>query len=142
MCINSRELLIVQSQVFIKGKFMKMLSTLIILGLIPFFSGCVYVNTEMPGKVQSVTQFELKSGDYQVIQRVNASGETTLWFGMVLLGGKGYQALLEEAEAVGGDTIMDYSFDMEQTSVLLFIYSRVKWKATGMAVKLSDSLRK
>ena len=121
---------------------MKMLSTLIILGLIPFFSGCVYVNTEMPGKVQSVTQFELKSGDYQVIQRVNASGETTLWFGMVLLGGKGYQALLEKAKAVGGDTIMDYSFDMEQTSVLLFIYSRVKWKATGMAVKLSDSLRK
>ena len=50
--------------------------------------------------------------------------------------------LWEEAEAVGGDTIMDYSFDMEQTSVLLFIYSRVKWKATGMAVKLSDSLRK
>ena len=120
---------------------MKILPTLIILGLIPFFSGCVYVNTEMPGKVQSVTQFELKSGDYQVIQRVNASGETTLWFGMVLLGGKGYQALLEEAEAVGGDTIMDYSFDMEQTSVLLFIYSRVSWKATGMAVKLSDSLR-
>ena len=121
---------------------MKMFSTLIILGLILFSSGCAYVNTVMPGKVQSVTQFELKSGDYQVIQRVNASGETTLWFGMVLLGGKGYQALLEEAEAVGGDTIMDYSFDMEQTSVLLFIYSRVKWKATGMAVKFSDSLRK
>ena len=108
----------------------------------PLFLGMCLVNTEMPGKVQSVTQFELKSGDYQVIQRVNASGETTLWFGMVLLGGKGYQALLKEAEAVGGDTIMDYSFDMEQTSVLLFIYSRVKWKATGMAVKLSDSLRK
>ena len=68
---------------------MKFLPSLIILGLIPFFSGCVYVNTEMPGKVQSVTQFELKSGDYQVIQRVNASGETTLRFGMVLLGGKG-----------------------------------------------------
>ena len=121
---------------------MKWIPKLIILGLLPFFSGCVYVNTEMPGKVQSVTQFELKSGDYQVIQRVNASGETTLWFGMVLLGGKGYQALLEEADAVGGDTIMDYSFDMEQTSVLSFIYLRVKWKATGMAVKLSDSLRK
>ena len=101
---------------------MKMLFTLIILGLIPYISGCVYVNTEMPGKVQSVTQFELKSGDYQVIQRVNASGEKTLWFGMVLLGGKGYQALLKEAEAVGGDTLMDYSFDMEQTSVLLYLF--------------------
>ncbi|MBI14569.1 MAG: hypothetical protein CL934_16475 [Deltaproteobacteria bacterium] len=123
------------------GMLMKFLPSLIILGLIPFFSGCVYVNTEIPGKVQSVTQFELKSGDYQVIQRVNASGETTLWFGMVLLGGKGYQALLEEAKAVGGDTIMDYSFDLEQTSVLMFIYSRTKWKATGLAVKLSDSVR-
>ena len=61
---------------------------------------------------------------------------------MVLLGRKGYQVLLKEAEAVVGDTIMDYSFDMEQTSVLLFIYSRVKWKATGIAVKLSDSLIK
>ena len=123
------------------GMLMKFLPSLIILGLIPFFSGCVYVNTEIPGKVQSVTQFELKSGDYQVIQRVNASGETTLWLGMVLLGGKGYQALLEEAKAVGGDTIMDYSFDLEQTSVLMFIYSRTKWKATGLAVKLSDSVR-
>ena len=123
------------------GMLMKFLPSLIILGLIPFFSGCVYVNTEIPGKVQSVTQFELKSGDYQVIQRVNASGETTLWFGMVLLGGKGYQALLEEAKAVGGDTIMDYSFDLEQTSVLMFIYSRTKWKATGLAGKLSDSVR-
>ncbi len=107
---------------------MKMLSTLNMLGLIPFFSGCVYVNTEMPGKVQSVTQFELKSGCYQVIQRVNASGETTLWFGMVLLGGKGYQALLEEAEAVGGDTIMDYSFGMEQTSVLLLFIRELSGK--------------
>ena len=59
------------------------------------------VDTEMPGKVQSVTQFELKSGDYQVIQRVNASGETTLWFSMVIRGGKGYQALLEEIVSVG-----------------------------------------
>ena len=142
MCINSRELLIVQSQDFYQRKIYENVLHVNHSRSDHFFSGCVYVNTEMPGKVQSVTQFELKSGDYQVIQRVNASGETTLWFGMVLLGGKGYQALLKEAEAVGGDTIMDYSFDMEQTSVLLFIYSRVKWKATGMAVKLSDSLRK
>ena len=52
---------------------------------------------------------------------------------MVLLGGKDYQALLKETEQVGGDTIMDYSFDMEQTSVIcLFIRElsgkRLEWQ--------------
>ena len=118
-----------------------MLHLSFILSLVIFFSGCLYVNTENPGRVQTGTQFELNSGDYRVIQRVNSTGEITLWFGLVALGGKGYQALLEEAKAVGGDTIMDYSFDMEQTSVLFFIYLKVTWKATGLAVKLSDSVR-
>ena len=106
-----------------------------------FMSGCVYVNTVNPGRVQTGTQFELKSGDYKVIQRVNASGETTLWFGLVAVGGKGYHAHLKEAKRVGGDTIMDYSFDIRQTSVFFLIYSRMEWEATGLAVKLSDSVR-
>ena len=58
-----------------------------------FMSGCVYVNTVNPGRVQTGTQFELKSGDYKVIQRVNALGEAAFWFGLVTVGGKGYQAL-------------------------------------------------
>ena len=76
-----------------------------------------------------------------MIKRVNATGETTLWFGAFLTGGVGFQALLEEAQKAGGDTVMDYSFDMENTSILFFIYAKVRWKATGIAVKLSDSLK-
>lgn len=120
-----------------KDRFLR----LIFLLSLVFFSGCIYVDSESPGAVKTRTEFKLESGDFKVIQRVNATGETTLWFGAVLIGGVGYQALLEEAQKVGGDTVMDYSFDMEKTSILFFIYSKVRWKATGIAVKLSDSLK-
>ena len=59
-----------------------------------FFSGCIYVDTENPGAVKTRTEFNLESGDFKIIKRVNAAGERTLWFGTVLVGGVGYQELL------------------------------------------------
>ena len=109
------------------------------LPLLP--SGCVYMDTTQVGEVETNTQFQLRSDDFKVIERVSVTGETTLWFGLVALGGRGYQALLEKANEVGGDTIMDYSFDYKIKSVLFFIYYNVEWEATGLAVKLSDSIR-
>lgn len=110
-----------------------------LLGLL--LSGCVYMHTEMPGALQSLTAYELRSHDFKVIAPVRATGETTLWFGAVMTGGKGYQALMEETRKLGADAIMNYSFDVEQESVLLFIYAKVRWKAEALAVKLSDTLR-
>lgn len=104
-------------------------------------SGCVYMHTEAPGALQSMTSYELRTSDFKVIAPVRATGETTLWFGAVMTGGKGYQALMDEARRVGGDAIMNYSFDFEQESVLLIVYAKVRWKAEAIAVKLSDSLR-
>lgn len=104
-------------------------------------SGCIYMHTEMPGALQSLTSYELRSSDFKVIAPVQATGETTLWFGAVMTGGKGYQALMGEARKLGGDAIMNYSFDVETESVLLFIYSKVRWKAEALAVKLSNELR-
>jgi len=110
------------------------------IGILFAISGCAYMKTESLGSVQSGTIYQLNSGDFKVIDRVSVAGETTLWFGMVLTGGKGYQALLDEAKKVGGDAIMDYSFDVEQEAVFLFIYNRVRWKATGLAVKLKNHI--
>ncbi len=111
------------------------------LGLMISLSGCIYTSTEQAGAVRTGTVFQLNSNDFEVIDRVSVIGETTLWFGAVMMGGKGYQALLEEAVKIGGDEIMNYSFDMERTSILGWIYSSVKWKATGFAVKLKSSIR-
>ncbi len=110
-------------------------------GILVPLSGCLYMNVEQSGKVKTNTVFELNSNDFEVLDRVAVTGETTLWFGAVMTGGKGYQALLEEAKKIGGDEIMNYSFDVQTTSVLFFIYSNVQWKATGFAVKFKNSLR-
>ncbi|MCP4755366.1 MAG: hypothetical protein GY866_31260 [Proteobacteria bacterium] len=112
------------------------------VGIVASFSGCIYHDVTAPGMVQTGTVFNLSSNDFEVIDRVSAMGETTLWFGMVMTGGEGYQALLAEAQKLGGDEIMNYSFDIEQTGVFMFIYSNVKWKATGLAVKFKDHVRR
>ena len=107
-------------------------------GILLSLSGCIYTNVESPGLVKSDTVFQLTQEDFDILDRVSVSGETTLWFGAVIVGGTGYQALLAEAQKIGGDEIMNYSFDMEQRSVFVFIYNRVKWKATGFAVKFKN----
>ncbi len=124
-----------------QGENMKRLMTLLIIGgMLTLFTGCLYMDTTMPGRTNSTTVFQLNSGDFDVLDRVSVEGETTLWFGAVLTGGKGYQDLLAQAMELGGDEIMNYSFDTEQLAVLGFIYSRVRWKATGVAVKFKDQL--
>ncbi len=115
---------------------------LVLAGLLILSSGgCIYTKIEQAGDVQISTQHKLTSSDFKILGRVSATGETKLWFGAVLTGGKGYQALLKKAEEMGGDAIMDYSFDVEYESILMFIYERVKWKATGIAIKYNEDLK-
>lgn len=119
----------------------KIQTLLMLLAISLGLSGCVYVDVKGPGMVQTNTEYKLTSADFKVIDRVTVTGETTLWFGMVMTGGEGYQALLEESKKLGGDSIMDYSFDMEVKSIFMFIYSKATWKATGVAVKYTDQLK-
>ncbi len=121
---------------------MKRIAYLVIIaGLIVSLSGCIYTNVEAPGLVQTETQFQLTTKDFEVLDRVSTTGKIVLWFGAVMTGGKGYQALLEKAQEMGGDEVMNYSFDYTQKSILLFIYSEVHWKATGLAVKLKKEVK-
>jgi hypothetical protein len=120
---------------------MRKLSFLVLAGLLILSSaGCIYTKIEQPGWVQCWTVHKLTSNDFKIIRRVSATGEAKLWFGAVLTGGKGYQALLKQAQEMGGDAIMNYSFDVEYESVLLLIYARARWKATGIAVKYNEEL--
>jgi len=121
---------------------MRKLIFLLLAGLLILSSGgCIYTKIEKPGDVQISTQHKLTSSDFKILGRVSVTGETTLWFGAVLTGGKGYQALLKQAQEMGGDAIMDYSFDVEYESILLLIYARAKWKATGIAIKYNEDLK-
>lgn len=122
---------------------MNKVRSLLLISFLGFgLPGCAYVDTKTPGDVHALTDYQLTSKDFRVLDRVSATGETTTWFGMVMTGGKGYQDLLEQAQKLGGDDIMNYSFDMEQRSVFLFIYSKYQWKATGLAVKYAEHVYK
>lgn len=104
-------------------------------------SGCVYLDVNAPGAVYSATSYQLNSDDFKVLGRVETTGVTTGWFGVYLAGGQGYQDLLKQAQNLGGDAIMNYSFDVHQKSILFFVYQKLQWKATGLAVKLSDDIK-
>jgi len=120
---------------------MRKLFFLVLAGLLILSSaGCIYTKIEQPGWVQCWTEHKLTSNDFKILGRVSATGEAKLWFGAVLTGGEGYQALLKQAQEMGGDAIMNYSFDVEYESVLLLIYARARWKATGIAVKYNEEL--
>ena len=105
------------------------------------FNGCVYTNVTTPGSVYNETQFQLNSDDFTILERVSTQGKVTLWFGLVLTGGKGYQELLSQAQALGGDSIMNYSFDIKDKAIFWFIYRKISWKATGIAIKYSDAIK-
>ena len=120
---------------------MKKLKLLLSLPLLFALSSCLYMDVKSPGQTTNSTEFQLTSADFQVLDRVSATGVSTLWFGAVLTGGEGYQALLAEAQELGGDAIMNYSFDFETKSILSFIYAEYTWRATGLAVKYADRLR-
>ena len=115
---------------------------LVLAGLLSLsLVSCIYTKIEEPGPVQVSTQHMVTSKDFKILGRVSVTGETTLWFGAVLTGGKGYQALLKKAQEMGGDAIMDYSFDVEYKSILWFIYAKGIWKATGIAIKYNEDLK-
>ncbi len=116
-------------------------SAILVLACMMFLSGCAYTQVEGPGLVHSFTSYQLTSADFTVLKRVSVEGEATLWFGLVFTGGKGYQALLQKAQAIGGDDIMNYSFDLKAKSILGPIYARGTWKATGIAIKLKSSVK-
>jgi len=63
----------------------------------------MYTSVEYPGYVATKTQFQLTSQDFKVLDRVSTTGEMKMWFFTTAVGGKAYQALLEEAQKIGGD---------------------------------------
>lgn len=111
-----------------------------ILLLVLSQSGCIYQNVRSPGMRFSASQYQVSSKDYKIVGQVSSEGVTTLWFGAVLTGGEGYSELNKQARRLGGDAIMDYELEVEYTSILMLVYAKAKWKATGKAIRYEDHL--
>ncbi len=115
---------------------------ILLLGLLAFvLSSCIYRDVRFPGIATNATLYELDSDDFKILGTVETEGVYTSWFGLVLTGETGYSELLKQAQKMGGDEIMNYRFELQSTSVLMFIYNRVVWKATAQAIRYTEKIK-
>ncbi|MCB1188996.1 MAG: hypothetical protein H7A23_13595 [Leptospiraceae bacterium] len=109
--------------------------------LLVLFNSCIYRDIKVPGPVTNITQYTLTTEDYKIIGNVEGEGEITTILGMVMTGGNGYSILHDKAKEMGADGIMNYVFELHETSILMFIYNKAKWKAHATAIKYTSKAK-
>ncbi|AYR08591.1 hypothetical protein D1609_08965 [Leptospira borgpetersenii serovar Hardjo-bovis] len=104
--------------------------------------GCVYRDVRIPGLSTNFTQYVLNSDDFQILGTVETEGIYTSWLMFWVTGETGYRELLDKSKSLGGDEIINYRFEVEETSILLVVWNRIKWKATAHAIKYREKIKK
>lgn len=116
---------------------------ILLLALVSFLlSGCIYRDIRVPGLGTNYTQYIISSDDFQILGTVETEGVYTDWLMLVVTGETGYRELLDKSKALGGDEIINYRFEIEETSILFFVWNRIKWKATAHAIKYREKIKK
>ncbi|EMM81903.1 hypothetical protein LEP1GSC037_4744 [Leptospira interrogans str. 2006001854] len=116
--------------------------TILFIGIVSFlFESCIYRDIRVPGLSTNYTQYILNSEDFQILGTVETEGVYTSWLLLWVTGETGYKELLDKSKALGGDEIINYRFEIEETSILLVIWNRIRWKATAYAIKYREKLK-
>ena len=104
-------------------------------------SGCIYANVKGPGPINYTTQYTLTAQDFKIIGEVEATGKIKTYLALVATGGNGHDVILKKARAMGADSIIDYTFNIETYAILTFVYNVATWRATAKAIRYNDNLR-
>ncbi len=104
-------------------------------------TGCIYSNVRGPGPINYITQYTLTANDFKIIGEVEATGVIKTYLALVAVGGNGHEEILKKARAMGGDSIIDYTFNIESYAILTFVYNVATWKASAKVIRYNDSLR-
>jgi hypothetical protein len=119
-------------------KLMKMVAIgLLILSA----TSCLYREVKTPLIVNKGTIYQLTTDDFQILGTVEEEGIIKNILFAVSWGGEGFKALEEKAKKMGGDDIINYSFDIEQYGIFIF-YNTYTWKARGTVIKYRDKAKK
>lgn len=92
-------------------------------------NGLVY-----PGENTSSTVYQLTTADFEIRGTVMAEGKATNIFFIIAEGDNGYRNLLQQAQALGADDVMNVRTDVEWTNYL-GVYSEARVYLTGTAIK-------
>lgn len=104
-------------------------------------TGCIYSNVRAPGPINYITQYTLTANDFKIIGEVEATGVVKTYLALVAVGGNGHEEILKKARAMGGDSIIDYTFNIESYAILTLVYNVATWKASAKVIRYNDSLR-
>ncbi|AXR68933.1 LIC11742 family lipoprotein [Leptospira mayottensis] len=121
---------------------LKYRSILLLFSVSFLLGGCIYRDIRVPGLSTNFTQYVLNSDDFQILGTVETEGIYTSWFMFWVTGETGYRELLDKSKALGGDEIINYRFEVEETSILLVVWNRIKWKATAHAIRYREKIKK
>lgn len=105
------------------------------------FASCIYRDIRIPGLSTNYTQYILNSEDFQILGTVETEGVYTSWLLLWVTGETGYKELLDKSKTLGGDEIINYRFEIEETSILLIVWNRIRWKATAHAIKYREKIK-
>lgn len=112
-----------------------------ILLILTLLHNCLYRDVKTPLIVNKGTIYQLTTEDYQILGNVEAEGIIKNVLFLTSWGGSGFSVLEEKAKKMGGDDIMNYSFDIEQYGIFIF-YNTYTWKARGTVIKYRDKAKK
>lgn len=121
---------------------MKKALVMICLAALITAPGCIYHSTKAPLVALKDATYKLTTEDFRILGAVSAEGTVKNVLYLVWWGGNGFAALEEKAKAMGGDDIINYTFDIEGTGILLFVYNCWTWRARGTVIKYRDSATK
>lgn len=111
---------------------------LIILFTLSALSGCITHNYIVPEKTNRISNYQLTTEDFKIIGVVETEGTIHNLFFLIAWGGDGYIKILDMAREMGGDDIINYTFDSEKTGILLYVYNSCKWVARATVIKYTD----
>lgn len=72
---------------------------------------------------------------------MEASGVIKTVLFAVAWGGNGHEEIMKKAKAMGGDAIINYTFNWESYSIVTFVYNVATWRATATVIRYNDSIK-
>jgi len=78
------------------------------------------------------TTYQFTTDDYEMLGTVTAEGESVNIFYIISEGDNGYSLLLEEAQKMGADDVINVRADVSTMNILG--YNQVSTKMTGIAI--------
>lgn len=97
--------------------------------------GTILGDVTYPCFINSHTEIQLDTDDFDIIQTVTAEGSSMSILGIVASGDNGYGKLFEKARAAGADDVINVKADTRTESVLTIFWKKATTKLTGTAIR-------